>query len=109
MPGIEPETADLQMESRIFTSLRALTDPIRARLIGMSQHQVRTHAELLAEFEANARAFVERVERDVDGRFAALRRAKAEAEATGSRRPIVEFVARLKAGEFDRSCRFPPK
>jgi hypothetical protein len=35
------------------------------------------------------------------GALTALSEAKAEAERTGSRRPIDEFVARLKAGEFE--------
>jgi hypothetical protein len=59
--------------------------------------------DLVAHFEANARAVVERIERDPDGRYAALRQAKAEAERTGSRAPIDRFVRRFKAGEFDRA------
>ena len=56
----------------------------------------------LAQIEANARAVVRAIEQDLDGRYAALWQAKAEAEHTGTRAPIDRFVRRLKAGEFDR-------
>jgi hypothetical protein len=59
------------------------------------------HERFLARVEANARAVVERIEQDRDGRYAALRAAKAEAERTGKRTAIDDFVRRLKAGEFD--------
>jgi hypothetical protein len=57
--------------------------------------------ELIAEFQANARAVVERVERDPDGRFAAFREARAEAERVGSCESIAKFVRELKSGKFN--------
>jgi hypothetical protein len=55
----------------------------------------RTREDLIAELEANARAFVERAE--ADPWIAELRRAKAEADATNSYEPIAKFVRRFKA------------
>jgi hypothetical protein len=62
----------------------------------------RRRKELIAELEGNARAVIERIERDPDGRFAALRQAKVETEVKGSRKPIDAFMRRLKRGDFDR-------
>jgi hypothetical protein len=58
--------------------------------------------EIVAELQANIRAVNERFRLDPDGRFAAFRQAKAEAERTGSHAPIDRFVQRLKRGDFYR-------
>jgi hypothetical protein len=73
---------------------------LQDRLGGVLRSRVMDADPLVAEFHRNARAFVESAERNPWTHE--LRAVLAEADRTGDRRPIDDFVARFKKHLFKR-------